>query len=96
MNKEVLNIEGAAKKTQRETLTPYKIAIVMFVNIYCDETTKGEQYYPLYFKFYSYLFNANFFLTEIVERRDFCIAALKLIQVIIFFNVVIEYTFSIY
>lgn len=41
MNKEVLNIEGAAKKSQRETLTPYKIAIVMFINIYCDESGKG-------------------------------------------------------
>ncbi|XP_043461028.1 anaphase-promoting complex subunit 5 [Leptopilina heterotoma] len=57
MNKEVLNIEGATKKSQRETLTPYKIAIVMFINIYCDESVK-----------------------VIVERRDFCIAALKLIQ----------------
>ena len=42
MNKEVLSIDGTAKKTQRETLTPYKIAIVMFINIYCDETAKGN------------------------------------------------------
>lgn len=49
MNKEVLNIEGATKKSQRETLTPYKIAIVMFVNIYCDENGKGKLFLYYYF-----------------------------------------------
>lgn len=79
MNKD---IDSVTKKSQRETLTPYKIAIVMFVNIYCDESVKGNNNSFVLIIIIIYLLNVEtIFLTVIVERRDFCIAALKLIQV---------------
>ncbi|XP_014222514.1 anaphase-promoting complex subunit 5 [Trichogramma pretiosum] len=57
MNKEFANIDGSAKKTQKESLTPYKVAVLMFIKLYCNETNK-----------------------TVIERRDFCVASLKLIQ----------------
>ncbi|XP_012256347.2 anaphase-promoting complex subunit 5 isoform X2 [Athalia rosae] len=57
MYKDLLNIGTNVKKCPKETLTPYKIAVVILIKEYCSETTKA-----------------------IVERRDFCILALKLIQ----------------
>ncbi|XP_076645488.1 anaphase promoting complex subunit 5 ida isoform X1 [Halictus rubicundus] len=57
MSTDFLNIDGNIKRIQKETLTPYKIATVILIKEYCNETTKA-----------------------IVERRDFCLAALKLIQ----------------
>ncbi|XP_015517721.1 anaphase-promoting complex subunit 5 [Neodiprion pinetum] len=57
MNKDLLNIGTNVKKCQKETLTPYKIAVVMLIREYCNEPTKA-----------------------IIERRDFCVLALKLIQ----------------
>ena len=57
MSTDFMNIDGNIKRVQKETLTPYKIATVILIKEYCNETTKA-----------------------IVERRDFCLAALKLIQ----------------
>ncbi|XP_031826496.2 anaphase promoting complex subunit 5 ida [Nomia melanderi] len=57
MSTDFLNIDGNIKRVQKESLTPYKIATVILIKEYCNETTKA-----------------------IVERRDFCLAALKLIQ----------------
>ncbi|XP_012287472.1 anaphase-promoting complex subunit 5 [Orussus abietinus] len=57
MIKDMMNIDGNSKKSQREQLTPYKIVVVILIKEYCNERTKA-----------------------IVERRDFCIVALKLIQ----------------
>lgn len=42
MSKDILNIDGNVKKIQRETLTPYKIAVVILIKEYCLETTKGN------------------------------------------------------
>ncbi|KAK9310347.1 hypothetical protein QLX08_000342 [Tetragonisca angustula] len=57
MSTDLINIDGNIKRVQKETLTPYKIATVILIKEYCNETTK-----------------------TIVERRDFCLIALKLIQ----------------
>ncbi|XP_034191300.1 anaphase promoting complex subunit 5 ida [Osmia lignaria lignaria] len=57
MSVDLMNIDGNIKRVQKETLTPYKVATVILIKEYCNETTKA-----------------------IVERRDFCLAALKLIQ----------------
>ncbi|XP_060832174.1 anaphase-promoting complex subunit 5 [Bombus pascuorum] len=57
MSTDLMNIDGNIKRVQKETLTPYKIATVILIKEYCNETTKA-----------------------IVERRDFCLVALKLIQ----------------
>ncbi|XP_032683400.1 anaphase-promoting complex subunit 5 isoform X2 [Odontomachus brunneus] len=57
MSKEFVTVDGNVKKIQKENLTPYKIATVILIREYCNETTKA-----------------------IVERRDFCLASLKLIQ----------------
>lgn len=57
MSKELVNIDGNPKRIQKENLTPYKVAIVMLIKEYCNETRKA-----------------------IVQRRDFCLAAVKLIQ----------------
>ncbi|KAL2712791.1 anaphase-promoting complex subunit 5 [Vespula squamosa] len=57
MSKELINIDGNVKRIQKENLTPYKVAIVMLIKEYCNESRKA-----------------------IVVRRDFCLAAVKLIQ----------------
>ncbi|KAI4477768.1 hypothetical protein M0804_012596 [Polistes exclamans] len=57
MSKELVNIDGNVKRVQKENLTPYKVAIVMLIKEYCNESRKA-----------------------IVVRRDFCLAAVKLIQ----------------
>ncbi|XP_053994438.1 anaphase-promoting complex subunit 5 [Hylaeus volcanicus] len=57
MSTDFMNIDGNIKRVQKETLTPYKVATVILIKEYCNETTK-----------------------VIIERRDFCLAALKLIQ----------------
>jgi hypothetical protein len=38
MNKEFLSFDGSVKKNQRESLSPYKIAVVLFIKIYCSDT----------------------------------------------------------
>lgn len=34
--------DGNVKKIQKENLTPYKIATVILIREYCNETTKGN------------------------------------------------------
>lgn len=36
MNKEYSSLDGSVKKSQRESLTPYKVAVVMFIKMYAD------------------------------------------------------------
>ncbi|GAB1866350.1 Anaphase-promoting complex subunit 5 [Camponotus japonicus] len=57
MSKDFVTVDGNVKKIQKENLTSYKVATVILIKVYCNETTKA-----------------------IVERRDFCLASLKLIQ----------------
>lgn len=42
MYRDLLNIGTNAKTCQKETLTPYKIAVVLLIKEYCNETTKGN------------------------------------------------------
>ncbi|XP_011865096.1 PREDICTED: anaphase-promoting complex subunit 5 isoform X2 [Vollenhovia emeryi] len=57
MSKEFVTVDGNVRKIQRESLTPYKVATVILIKEYCNDTTR-----------------------EIAERRNFCLASLKLIQ----------------
>ncbi|XP_012542546.1 anaphase-promoting complex subunit 5 [Monomorium pharaonis] len=57
MSKEFVTVDGNVRKIQKETLTPYKVATVILIKEYCNDTTR-----------------------EITERRNFCLASLKLIQ----------------
>ncbi|XP_018347045.1 PREDICTED: anaphase-promoting complex subunit 5 isoform X2 [Trachymyrmex septentrionalis] len=57
MSKEFVTVDGNMRKIQKETLTPYKVATVILIKEYCNDTTK-----------------------VIMERRNFCLASLKLIQ----------------
>ncbi|KAG5328440.1 APC5 protein, partial [Acromyrmex charruanus] len=57
MSKEFVTVDGNVRKIQKETLTPYKVATVILIKEYCNDTTK-----------------------VIMERRNFCLASLKLIQ----------------
>lgn len=42
MSTDLMNIDGHIKRLQKETLTPYKIATVILIKEYCNETTKGN------------------------------------------------------
>lgn len=42
MSKEFITVDGNVKKIQKENLTPYKIATVILIREYCNETTKGN------------------------------------------------------
>lgn len=44
MSKELVNIDGNVKRVQKENLTPYKVAIVMLIKEYCNESRKGDSY----------------------------------------------------
>lgn len=57
MFKEFVTVDGNVRKNQRETLTPYKVATVILIKEYCNDTTKVT-----------------------MERHNFCLASLKLIQ----------------
>lgn len=57
MSKEFVTVDGNVRKIQKETLTPYKVATVILIKEYCNDTTK-----------------------VIMERRNFCLASLKLTQ----------------
>ncbi|XP_039305649.1 anaphase-promoting complex subunit 5 isoform X2 [Solenopsis invicta] len=57
MSKEFVTVDGNVRKIQKETLTPYKVATVILIKEYCNDTTR-----------------------EFAERRNFCLASLKLIQ----------------
>lgn len=58
MSKEFVTVDGSVKKIQKENLTPYKIATVIFIREYCNETNKGNllstylSYYIFYYIFY--------------------------------------------
>lgn len=41
MFKEFVTVDGNVRKNQRETLTPYKVATVILIKEYCNDTTKG-------------------------------------------------------
>lgn len=45
MSKEFVTVDGNVRKIQRETLTPYKVATVILIKEYCNDTTKGT-FYP--------------------------------------------------
>lgn len=42
MSMDLMNIDGNIKRVQKEPLTPYKIATVILIKEYCNETTKGN------------------------------------------------------
>lgn len=42
MSTDFMNIDGNIKRVQKETLTPYKIATIILIKEYCNETTKGN------------------------------------------------------
>lgn len=42
MSTDLINIDGNIKRVQKETLTPYKIATVILIKEYCNETTKSN------------------------------------------------------
>lgn len=41
MSKEFVTVDGNVRKIQKETLTPYKVATVILIKEYCNDTTKG-------------------------------------------------------
>lgn len=41
MSKDFVTVDGNIKKVQKENVTPYKIATVILIKEYCNETTKG-------------------------------------------------------
>lgn len=45
MNKEYLNLDGSGKKSQRESLTPYKVAVVIFIKIYTGSSIAKKSKY---------------------------------------------------
>lgn len=47
MSVDLMNIDGNIKRVQKETLTPYKVATVILIKEYCNETTKGNFGYIL-------------------------------------------------
>lgn len=51
MSKEFVTVDGNVRKIQKETLTPYKVATVILIKEYCNDTTKGTLcfYYAIYF-----------------------------------------------
>lgn len=54
MSKEFVTVDGNVKKIQKENLTPYKIATVILIRQYCNETAKGiththSHLYNIYF-----------------------------------------------
>lgn len=44
MARELVSIDGSVKKVQKEHLSPYKVAIVMLIKEYCNESRKGDSY----------------------------------------------------
>lgn len=41
MSKDFVTVDGNVKKIQRENLTSYKVATVILIKVYCNESTKG-------------------------------------------------------
>lgn len=41
MYKELLNIEENTNKFQKETITPYKVSVIMLIKQYCYKSPKG-------------------------------------------------------
>lgn len=41
MSKEFVTVDGNVRKIQKETLTPYKVATVILIKEYCNDTTRG-------------------------------------------------------
>lgn len=79
--KDMFNFDGNIRKIKREPLTPYKIAVVGLIKIFCNDKRKGSFLRYLQFAFKKFATNNLNIFTDIAERRDFCIASLKLIQV---------------
>lgn len=55
MSKEFVTVDGNVRKIPKETLTPYKVATVILIKEYCNDTTRGTfhctfiMYYVIYF-----------------------------------------------
>lgn len=81
MNKEFSSLDESAKKNQMESVTPYKVAVVVFIKIYCTDTRIKGKYFKYFWKKIFGSIHLKICIEVIAEKRDFCVAALKLIQV---------------
>ena len=54
MSKDFVTVDGNVKKIQKENLTSYKVATVILIKVYCNESTKGTFPQPIRYSYHNY------------------------------------------
>ncbi|XP_033611647.1 uncharacterized protein LOC117283173 isoform X2 [Cryptotermes secundus] len=74
--KDILNFGVIQRKSNADSVTPHKLAVVLLIREFCVLKAKARTDQLLKYE------DGSFFSVEPQHRRDFCMLVLKLIQVI--------------